>query len=204
MVLLKRCTPSTLSAYVTAPSLPAATIDRVLADFRRGAYDAYDPGVRLVLDRRRFVNASPQEVRAALDGEGRDGEAFLIVDEGTTYLAILASLISIHDSLPHPYDPVTSQTEPPIAIYDWTTNPPPPPLPIHVVASPEEFETSTSPQDTERFVIPPDGHPREVVRLKEGVAREVGLRSEWAVGGSVAREEGVAEGSLVFEQGWDC
>ena len=53
-------------------------------------------------------------------------------------------------------------------------------------------------------MIPPDGHPREVVRLKERVAREVGLKSGWAVGGSVAREEGVAEGSLVFEQGWDC
>lgn len=52
-------------------------------------------------------------------------------------------------------------------------------------------------------MIPPEGHPREVVRLKERVAREVGLRSGWAVGMPAAGEEGMPEGSLVFEQGWD-
>ena len=46
------------------------------------------------------------------------------------------------------------------------------------------------------------GASTEVVRLKESVASENKLRSEWAVGIEPLGDEGFPEGSLAFSQPW--
>jgi len=101
--------------------------------------------------------------------------------------------------LPCPYDPQAWQE--PGFCYDWDNNLPQP-EPIQVVAAPDEYERSTSPQDLSRFVIPPNGHPEEVVRLKESVALQVGLQSDWAVASETPQGEETPEGSLMFSQPW--
>ena len=126
----------------------------------------------------------------------------------THYLATQEGETDIYSLLPYPYNPATAQTTPPTPIFDWTHNPPPPP-PIRVVASPDEYEVSTAPEILGRFLILGTngnaGNPAQVVRLKEEVARGLGLRSGWAVGVVWdGREKGKGEeGSLVFEQGWE-
>ena len=115
------------------------------------------------------------------------------------FISTLEGETDIFDRLPLPYDPHASASQTPSSIYDWQHNPPVPP-PIRVVASPEEYESSSAPEDVQNFVIPPDGHPKEVVRLKEEVARAVGLKSGWAVAVPVG-EDGVVSGFISNSSG---
>ncbi len=101
--------------------------------------------------------------------------------------------------LPCPYDPQAWQE--PITIYDWDHNPPQP-EPIQVVAAPDEYEKSTGLQDVSRFTIPPNGHPEEVVRLKDSLALQLGLQSDWAVASEPPQGEETPKGSLMFSQPW--
>lgn len=98
---LKHLPPSLLSAIITISHLLLITLSHLLASFRLGAHDAYDPSVILILDSSgRFLGKSPREVREGLDEEeeGGDGDgggnggngsrgrgrgAFLVVDEGS-------------------------------------------------------------------------------------------------------------------------
>ena len=53
--------------------------------------------------------------------------------------------------------------------------------------------------------MPNGSGPKEVIRLKEELARQNGLRSVWTADSipSSSREEGMPEGSLKFSQKWD-
>lgn len=109
------------------------------------------------------------------------------------------NIFDIFDSIPLPFDPHGPQE--PYSIFDWEHNPPPPP-PACVVASPEEYEKSSEAAVTQNFVLDA-GAPTEVVRLKEDVARENNLQSEWTViSVGLQSEEGDPEGSLRFSQPW--
>lgn len=108
-------------------------------------------------------------------------------------------IFDIIDSRPHPYDP--HGLPEPYSTFDWEHDPPAPP-PAYIVATPDEYEKSSEAEHTQTWLVP-TGRPTEVVRLKESVARESKLRSEWAlVGIAPLGEEGFPEGSLEFSQPW--
>lgn len=84
---------------------------------------------------------------------------------------------------------------------DWEQDPPPPP-PAYIVATQDEYEKSSDAEHTQKWHLP-TGPATEVVRLKEAVAKENSLRSEWALIGIAPHvEEGLPEGSLAFSQPW--
>ena len=74
--------PNTLSGFVQA-DVPDETIDQVVADFKRGAFDDCNPTVRLSLNRQRFQGKSAELIRDALNVEG-DQAPFLLIDKSTT------------------------------------------------------------------------------------------------------------------------
>ena len=92
------------------------------------------------------------------------------------------------------YSPDASRPQTPFTKYDWEGNPPWP-TPAYVVATPDEYEKSTDAAQKECFVVGM-WPPREVVRLKEAVAREHGLQSVWT------HAAGNAEGRMAFFQNW--
>lgn len=105
-------------------------------------------------------------------------------------------IFDILDGLPLPFDPHGPQ-EPWTAGFDWEHDPPSPP-PAYIDAMPDEYEKSSSAEHTQNFE-----RPTEVVRLKEDVAEENGLRSEWTpVVKALGSEDGFPEGSLTFSQPW--
>lgn len=108
------------------------------------------------------------------------------------------SIFDVLDSI-YPFDPHGPQE--PYSVCDWEHDPPPPP-PAYVVATPDEYEISSAAEHTRNFSLN-GGAPKEVVRLKEAVARENNLRSEWTfMGMAPGSEEGFPEGSLEFSQPW--
>ena len=82
MVILQKTPPDILLGFVTTSTLSNTAIDQVEADFRRGAFDAYEPLVKLSLDRSRFLGSSPEQVRSTLDAAGTR-EAVVIIDVET-------------------------------------------------------------------------------------------------------------------------
>lgn len=106
----------------------------------------------------------------------------------------------IFDALRYPYDPHGPQV--PYSVFDWEHDPPLPP-PAYIVATPDEYEKSGEPEDTQKIHMPAGASPAEVVRLKEDVARVNKLQSEWTVAATKPRsEEGYPKGSLLFSQKW--
>ena len=109
-------------------------------------------------------------------------------------------IFDILESRPGPYDPQGLGLPGPYYNFDWEHDPPAPP-PAYIVATPDEYEKSSEAEHTQNWILP-TGAPTEVVRLKESVARESRLRSEWAVGTAPLGGEGFPEGSLAFGQPW--
>ena len=106
------------------------------------------------------------------------------------------NIFEILGGLPLPFDPHGPQ-EPWTAGFDWEHDPPSPP-PAYIDAMPDECEFSSSAEQTQIC-----GSPTEMVRLKEDVARENGLRSEWTlVVKALGSEDGFREGGLSFGQPW--
>lgn len=108
-------------------------------------------------------------------------------------------IFDILDSRPPPYDPHGLRE--PYQTFDWEHNPPAP-LPAYIVATPDEYEKSSEAEHLQHWSLP-TGAPTEVVRLKESVARESNLRSEWTLTEiAPLGEEEYPEGSLAFSQPW--
>ena len=108
-------------------------------------------------------------------------------------------IFDILDSRPYPYNP--HGLPEPYHTFNWEHDPPAPP-PAYIVATPDEYEISSEAEHTQHWSVN-TGAPTEVVRLKESVARENNLRSEWAlVELAPLGEEGFPEGNLVFSQPW--
>ena len=92
------------------------------------------------------------------------------------------------------YSPDPSRPQKPYTKYDWERNPPSPP-PAYVIATPDEYEKSTDARQKENFVVGM-WPPREVIRLKEELAKEHGLQSVWT------HATGKAKGRMAFYQNW--
>ena len=72
-----------------------------------------------------------------------------------------------------------------------------------MVAAPDEFETSTDPAETGKFITPGKGHPDKVVRLKAQVARQNRLLSKWTVVTKEYDGKDSPKGSIILQQPWD-
>ena len=108
--------------------------------------------------------------------------------------------------LPEPYDPHNS-TVSALSTYEWDTEPPEPPIPS-IVAAPNEFETTTDPAITHKFIIPshiPPHHryPDRCVRLRANIARQHRLISRWTGVSQPYEGSDSPKGSIVLQQEWD-
>ena len=81
MVIIERDPPPTIKGYLTETLTPAI-IDEAVKAFKRGAYDAYDPLVKLELDETRFIGQDVEKVRDTLDGENMK-DPFIVFDSRT-------------------------------------------------------------------------------------------------------------------------
>ena len=82
MVVISRTAPRLLLGFVISNNISTPTINQAIADFKLGAFDAYNPIVKLSLNQTRFLGSTPEQVRDRLDAEGTR-EAFVLLDAET-------------------------------------------------------------------------------------------------------------------------
>lgn len=81
MVVISRAVPRVLLGFIIS-NISHPAIDQAIADFKLGAFDAYDPIVKVSLNRTRFIGSTPEQVRDQLDAEGIH-ESFVLLDAET-------------------------------------------------------------------------------------------------------------------------
>lgn len=75
MVLIKRHIPDLLLGFVIS-NISSFAINQAIAEFKLGAFDDYDPNVKLSLDQARFIGSSPEQIREGLDAENITSHLF--------------------------------------------------------------------------------------------------------------------------------
>ena len=81
MVVISSAIPRVLLGFVIS-NISTPTIDQAIADFKLGAFDAYNPIAKVSLDQTRFIGSTPEQVRDQLDAEGIR-EPFFLLDAET-------------------------------------------------------------------------------------------------------------------------
>ena len=84
MVIIERDPPPSITGFLTAP-LESTQIIAAEAQFARGAFDAYDPLVKLTLDQTKYKDsgATAETIREDMDNAGQKEIPFVIFDKRT-------------------------------------------------------------------------------------------------------------------------